>query len=212
MLTFDSLAKRAEEEKAAKAKKGWGFGSWFGGGGAGAKDAPLENQPNKPVRAKLGEKSSFYFDTDLKRWVNKNANPEDQKAKTATPPPPRSGPRSASGTPPPPSSSGLAAPPMGARPPMAGLSQSLNPSASVPNLAAAAAAAAGGDNRLAPQAMIRSASNASSVGAGGPPPSRPGTSMSNASSIDDLLSAAGPRKPGAKKARKSGRYVDVMAQ
>jgi COPII coat assembly protein SEC16 len=36
--------------------------------------------------------------------------------------------------------------------------------------------------------------------------------MSNASSIDDLLSASGPRKPGQKKARKSGRYVDVMAK
>lgn len=35
--------------------------------------------------------------------------------------------------------------------------------------------------------------------------------MSNASSIDDLLSASGPRKPGQKKARK-GRYVDVMAK
>jgi hypothetical protein len=36
--------------------------------------------------------------------------------------------------------------------------------------------------------------------------------MSNASSIDDLLSASAPRKPGQKKARKSGRYVDVMAK
>jgi hypothetical protein len=37
--------------------------------------------------------------------------------------------------------------------------------------------------------------------------------MSNASSIDDLLSAAGPRAKGtAKKARKGGRYVDVMAK
>jgi len=37
--------------------------------------------------------------------------------------------------------------------------------------------------------------------------------MSNASSIDDLLGAAGPRKPGGtKKARRSGRYVDVMAK
>ena len=35
--------------------------------------------------------------------------------------------------------------------------------------------------------------------------------MSNASSIDDLLAAPGPRK-GAKKPRKSGRYVDVMAK
>jgi COPII coat assembly protein SEC16 len=42
------------------------------------------------------------------------------------------------------------------------------------------------------------------------PPSRPATSMSNASDLDDLLGPAAPRKAGAKKARK-GRYVDVMA-
>jgi hypothetical protein len=36
--------------------------------------------------------------------------------------------------------------------------------------------------------------------------------MSNSSSIDDLLSAAGPRKAGAKKTRKSARYVDVMTK
>ncbi|KAJ3572428.1 hypothetical protein NPX13_g5057 [Xylaria arbuscula] len=42
-------------------------------------------------------------------------------------------------------------------------------------------------------------------------PPRPATSLSNASSIEDLLGAAGPRK-GPKKTRKSGRYVDVMAK
>lgn len=44
------------------------------------------------------------------------------------------------------------------------------------------------------------------------PPSRPSTSMSNASSIDDLLGAAQPRKGAAAKKKKGGRYVDVMAQ
>lgn len=57
--------------------------------------------------------------------------------------------------------------------------------------------------------MARSVSNQSAASG---PPSRPTTSMSNASSIDDLLSAAGPRKPGQKKGRKGGRYVDVMAK
>jgi hypothetical protein len=36
--------------------------------------------------------------------------------------------------------------------------------------------------------------------------------MSNASSIDDLLGAVGPRQKGAAKKKKGGRYVDVMAK
>jgi COPII coat assembly protein SEC16 len=44
------------------------------------------------------------------------------------------------------------------------------------------------------------------------PPSRPGTSMSNASSIDDLLGAPAARKGGAKKGKKGRGYVDVMAK
>lgn len=58
--------------------------------------------------------------------------------------------------------------------------------------------------------MARSVSNNSATGSA--PSSRPGTSMSNASSIDDLLSAPGPAKGRGKKPRKSGRYVDVMAK
>ncbi|KAA8620432.1 COPII coat assembly protein sec16 [Pyrenophora tritici-repentis] len=49
-----------------------------------------------------------------------------------------------------------------------------------------------------------------SFGAASGPPSRPGTGMSNASSIDDLLGAPQARKgPGPKK-KKGGRYVDVL--
>lgn len=36
--------------------------------------------------------------------------------------------------------------------------------------------------------------------------------MSNASSIDDLLGSVGPRVKGAKKGKRGGRYVDVMAK
>lgn len=193
------IAKRAEEEKAAKAKKGWGFGSWFGG--AGKKDSLDSSAPNKPVRAKLGEKSSFVYDPDQKRWVNKAAGAEDSAPRTATPPPPRATPRPQSGTPPPPGPS-ASAPPLrtgstpapsdgGASPPIPG------PASSVP------------------PPMLRSVSTASSFGGGPPtaPPSRPATSMSNASSIDDLLGAAVPRKGAAARGKKKGgRYVDVMAK
>ncbi|ERS95594.1 hypothetical protein HMPREF1624_08110 [Sporothrix schenckii ATCC 58251] len=192
-------AKRAAAEKEAKAKKGWGLTSWWGkkdaGGPAGDSGSGGSSggsgEPPKAVRANLGEKSSFYFDPELKRWVNKNASPEDQAAKaTPPPPPPRSNPHSAASTPAPPSSGiGLAPPPP--------LPTSVPPpSGSAPP--------------VMPPAMARTSSTASAASG---PPSRPATSMSDANSIDDLLGAApGPRKAGAKKGRKSGRYVDVMAK
>ncbi|KAI3322980.1 Sec23-binding domain of Sec16-domain-containing protein [Xylariaceae sp. AK1471] len=187
-------AKRAAEAKAAK-KGGWGFGGWFGSG----KKEPAE-LPNKPIKAKLGEASSFVYDPDLKRWVNKKPGAENTAAKTATPPPPR-----AASTPPTSTSSapplGLTAPPPRPTPPPMRLSkaisqESLNAPGGAPLMAR----------------TISNQSNASAPGGlSSAPPSRPTTSLSNASSIDDLLGAAGPRK-GAKKARKSGRYVDVMAK
>lgn len=206
-----SAAKRAEAEKAAKAKKGW-LGGWFGGGGSAKKDLAAE-QP-KAVKAKLGEQNSFYYDEDLKRWVNKKAGSDAGSTPTSTPPPPKGGPRSAAGTPPPPGAGGgmMAPPPPGGRLSAPPRGPPLSSSASSSNLAAVAAANASQSSLLGttPPMLQRTASNGSEAGLA--PPSRPGTSMSNASSIDDLLSAAGPRKPGAKKARKSGRYVDVMAK
>ena len=51
-------------------------------------------------------------------------------------------------------------------------------------------------------------------GLGGGPPSRPASSMSNASSLDDLLGGPPGRKVGGtvKAKKKGGRYVDVMAK
>ncbi|RYP72355.1 hypothetical protein DL769_004464 [Monosporascus sp. CRB-8-3] len=195
-------AKRAAEAKTAK--KGWGFAGWFGGG-------KKEEQPsNKPIKAKLGEQSSFVYDPELKRWINKKPGAENTPAKTATPPPPRSTSASRNGTPPP------SAPPVShSAPPPGGPSRS--PSAAPPPPAGLNRPAS--QENLAVPPMARAASSQSAVSdgaAGGPPsapPSRPATSLSNASSIDDLLgAAAGPRRPGAKKSRKSGRYVDVMAK
>ncbi|KAI2615899.1 Sec23-binding domain of Sec16-domain-containing protein [Hypoxylon sp. NC1633] len=198
------LAKRAAEAKAAK--KGWGFGGWFGGG---AKKEPAE-LPNKPIKAKLGEESTFVYDINLQRWVNKKPGAENTPAKTATPPPPRAASRT--GTPPPPGPTsappgGLSVPPAGPpRPQFTPSPALLSKPASQESLTIPSGA---------PPMMMRSVSNQSTLSAsGGPPsapPSRPATSLSNASSIDDLLGAAGPRK-GGKKARKSGRYVDVMAK
>lgn len=49
----------------------------------------LKKDPNekKPIKAKLGHKSTFYYDEKLKRWVNKTAS-EEEKEKVSSPPPP----------------------------------------------------------------------------------------------------------------------------
>ncbi|EHK26731.1 SEC16 protein [Trichoderma virens Gv29-8] len=188
-------AKRAAE--AAQAKKGWGFSSWFGGGKKEGGSPGELSSPGKPIKAKLGEASSFVYDPELKRWVNKKPGAEQVEAKAATPPPPKaSSPRSVSGTPP------------QTPPPVQGRS-SVPPSASFGSLAPPAVLnRAPSQESLGAPPMLRSMSSTSTESK---PSSRPTTSMSNASSIDDLLNA-GPRKPGQKKARKAGRYVDVMAK
>ncbi|THG99767.1 hypothetical protein EW026_g2634 [Hermanssonia centrifuga] len=53
-----------EAEKPAAASGGWLSRLWKRGDAA----------PPGPVKANLGEQSSFYYDKDLKRWVNKNVS------------------------------------------------------------------------------------------------------------------------------------------
>lgn len=71
-----------ERSKAAKAKSrdddnASGWFSW------------LKKDPNekKPIKAKLGHKSTFHYDEKLKRWVNKDAS-EEERQEIASPPPP----------------------------------------------------------------------------------------------------------------------------
>jgi hypothetical protein len=170
------------------------------------------SQANKPIKAKLGEESSFVYDPDLKRWVNKKAGAEQTEAKAAPPPPPRATgpPRTASAGPtsqPRPTMSSEGPPQQRAVSETSTPFQNDHPTLQ-PN---------GG---LAPPPMMRTASNGSlhgppSMGSSGPS-SRPGTAMSNASSIDDLLGPPVPRKGSAtvkKGAKKKGRgYVDVMGE
>lgn len=191
LTALSFTAKGAAQEQSEKG----GWFSWIRGG--------KKEQPNAPIRAKLGEKSSFYYDENLKRWVNKKDPSSATPAAQATPPPPRSSAppsRSSSGTAPPPMSTGSPAPTMAnghlAPPPSAfpipsappNLSASPIPPSSLPHL------------------MPRSVS-------AGPSSSRPGTALSNASSIDDLLGAPQARKAGTVRSKKKGRgYVDVMAK
>ncbi|CAA7271684.1 unnamed protein product [Cyclocybe aegerita] len=59
-----------------------GGGSWFGKWWRKS-----ENTPG-PVKASLGEESSFYYDKEQKRWVNKAAGAEASPKPAAPPPPP----------------------------------------------------------------------------------------------------------------------------
>jgi len=197
----------AQRDKEAAAKKGGWFGGWF-------KKDP--NAAPGPIKAKLGEENSFVYDPELKKWVNKKGGSTDTGKPAATPPPPRSGPPSGAAR----SASGGAAPPMGPpsgslRPPTSnpGLqrSSSMPPPlalpgsrASTPGLPSDAPSDSEGPK---PPTLARP-----SFGAASGPPSRPSTSMSNASSIDDLLGAPQARKGAGAKKKKGGRYVDVMAQ
>lgn len=204
------LTKTAKKPPAPSKKSSW-FGSWFSGG---SKKEPDTSNPNKPIRAKLGEENSFYYDTELKKWVNKK---DPNSATTATPPPPppkRMGPPSTSSNIPPAAST----PPMassastGSRPSSSGAPPFISGSPAPPSTLGV------------PPPLPRSIStgvaaptpSAASSAPGpalGPPPPRPATSLSNASSIDDLLGAPTARKGGAGgRGKKKGRYVDVMAQ
>lgn len=195
-------------DKTLKTKSSW-FGSWFKGNNDDL-NKTADSAGSKVIRAKLGEESSFYYDPDLKKWVNRK-DPGSATANTrATPPPPKATPpsRSISGT-------GLSAPPPTSRlasstsmpvlnAPVAGgppISRSETPASQTGSLGEASGN--GGEGGLAPPAK--------------PPLSRPSSTMSNASNIDDLL--GGPpqaRKAGAGgtvKGKKKGRgYVDVMAK
>ncbi|KAF2755651.1 hypothetical protein EJ05DRAFT_540331 [Pseudovirgaria hyperparasitica] len=189
--------KRAAEADAAKSKgqdggKGW-FGGWF------------KKDPNAgpgPIKAKLGEESSFVYDTELKKWVNKKGGSAAATPSAPTPPPPRGPPsRAPSGAGPPISSGPPTRPPTSM--PMGG-----PPSGPPSRVGTPASTASVDGGASAPPLLPPHLSNGPPSG----PPSRPNTSMSNASSIDDLLGAPQARKGGTvKKGKRGGRYVDVMA-
>jgi len=213
-------AARQKEKTQAKRSSSW-FGGWLGGKKApeGLDAGSSKGAESKVYRANLGEsKMKLYYDKELGKWVNPD-NPDTGK-KTATPPPPRMG-----GTPAPPSgapkSSGLghitssslpnvSMPPLSLPGSRAGTPAN-GPALGLP-LAPGAAGLSGPPSAAStPPLGIAPTSHPGLV----PPPrpgSRPGTAMSNASSIDDLIGPPGGRKSnkGAKKTK--GRYVDVMAQ
>ncbi|KAJ9297131.1 hypothetical protein DTO217A2_8685 [Paecilomyces variotii] len=207
----DEAFRRAAEADAKKpaqsGKKGW-FGGWF----AGRRDSETSNGGG-PIRAKLGEENSFYYDPNLKKWVNKKDPNSANTATQATPPPPK-GPAPQSRA----SSSGSGAAPTGPQAPSSGpaFAASMTPPSVAPLRSGSPAtpSLATPPNSLPRSLSYGAAANSTPpAGSGLAPPSRPSTSLSNASSIDDLLGAPQPRKGGTARGKKKGRgYVDVMAK
>lgn len=228
-------------DKTLKAKSSW-FGGLFSrkeadsldssssNRGSGSGGGSSEGGGQKVIRAKLGEESSFYYDKELKKWVNKKDPASMQQSAKATPPPPK-GPvgRVVSET-----LGGIAAgPPRSvsvASPPSIASSRPTS-SNSPPSWLGAPPTAApipGNGRESAPPSTTAPATSSGVGGLGGgpPPPAAPptirpaSTALSTASDIDALLSGpptAGARKPGGtlkgKKGRTgAGRYVDVMAK
>ncbi|TID17605.1 hypothetical protein CANINC_003971 [Pichia inconspicua] len=74
--------KKEEEEESKKKAKNSKDGGWFGWIAKGKND----DKP-KPIKAKLGEENSFYYDEKLKRWINKK-QPLEEQLEAAKPPPP----------------------------------------------------------------------------------------------------------------------------
>ncbi|KAJ5598539.1 hypothetical protein N7537_008623 [Penicillium hordei] len=201
----EAFAKAAEEDAKKDAqksgKKGW-FGGWFGG----AKKEE-NNTGGGPIRAKLGEESSFYYDKDLKKWVNKK-DPGSSAPVHATPPPPRgSAPPSrtaSSGSMPP-----NGAPPMPPMPPMSASGSRPQSSSTAPSPFLSSSPGLSG---LAPRSVSTGAAMPTPPGSSSGPPPRPSSSLTHASSIDDLIGAPQARKGNTVRGKKKGRYVDVMAQ
>ena len=220
----------AQKDKAPKLnikKSGW-FGGWLGGKKEGdAADA--HGTPNAPIKAKLGEQNSFYYDSEKKRWVNKK-DPDGTAAVAPAPPPPKGPPsrvvssagppRPSSTAPPPvpPLPTAMAPPPINVTRPTPSNPPSSNPASQYPSRSPSPAVNAPPTTEEAATANEPSAAPMlSAIGRpSGPPsapPSRPATGMSGASSIDDLIGVPQARKGGTVRKGKKGRgYVDVMAK
>ncbi|KAI0636872.1 Sec23-binding domain of Sec16-domain-containing protein [Trametes polyzona] len=177
-------AEPAKPEVKQSASSGWLSRLWKRGG---------DSTP-APVKANLGEESTFYYDKELKRWVNKNAAPEATKP-SAPPPPPRaqtaSPGRSFGAMPPPPS-------PLGPPPARPATAHPIDLSSEPP--------------RRAPPPRVRSNLVPSDADGPSAPPSPMPPSASNTPPPPGAgPPRAGSTRPGAKRNVRS-RYVDVFQQ
>ncbi|KAJ5376510.1 hypothetical protein N7509_013396 [Penicillium cosmopolitanum] len=213
----DEAFRKAAEEDAKKdqqgPKKGW-FGGWFGGAKKEAEQSGGGGGGGGPIRAKLGEENSFYYDKDLKKWVNKK-DPGSAEPVRATPPPPRSSAPPSRNA----SSGSMPPPPMPPMPFASGSRPTSSSSDMPPSLSSSPAFSSlgvpppmGPYGGSLPRSVSTGAAHPTPPGSSSGPPPRPSSSLTHASSIDDLIGAPQARKGNTVKGKKKGRYVDVMAQ
>ncbi|MCJ1472893.1 vesicle coat component [Lambiella insularis] len=227
--TNNPPAQKDARPSAQAPKSSW-FSSWIPGTKAKDPSSSSSTASRGPIKARLGEESSFVYDDTLKKWVNKRAGPEAATASAPTPPPPKGPPSraaSAAGGPPPPNKplpTAMAAALGGQLSPGSAPSSqapSRNPSPSIgtahsplsPHAPSSDARSTPPVGALSEPAAPGGLAPASGVRPPSAPPSRPATGMSGASSIDELIGAPAARKGGTVKGKKKGRgYVDVMAK
>jgi COPII coat assembly protein SEC16 len=193
-----SDVKKKDNDNKEQQQPGRGWFSWLKRG-----NEDLSQQP-KVYKAKLGEELSLVYDPKLKRYINKNASPDELKeaASSLPPPPPKS--NNPSSTPP-------------AKPsPKPGVDGSTfsGPPSRVPSVGGAPGGPPSGPPSSGPPSSGPPSNGSPNIG----PPSSIGSEpqlkkASTAGGLDDLLAAAPP--PGGRKAgRRSAknRYVDIMNQ
>ncbi|CCF58237.1 hypothetical protein KAFR_0E00830 [Kazachstania africana CBS 2517] len=194
-----SAKKKEEYEKPVDGdnKPGW-FG-WL----------KKETNEKKPVKAKLGNQNSFYYDEKLRRWVNKNATEEEKQklAEAAAPPPPPVIKRKDT---------------VPKTKPRASISH-VQPSAVSPVAAVLPTNPLTGEPLMTTPSIVaedklaeKSAPAAPTPGQGPAITSQPGSAINNLSGkktndLNDLLNISGTRSVASRRKKKSGRgYVNVM--
>jgi len=172
---------RPDIKPAQAASASTSSGSWIGRFWKRA-----ESTTPAPIKASLGEETSFYYDKEQKRWVNKKAGTEEA-AKPAAPPPPPSRSQTTS----PGRSSSMTSSTSSVAPPPARSASAIDLSASPPNSKSASRVRSN---------LVPSESNASM-----------NTSLQSTSSLAPPSSPARPKSSASKRNVRS-RYVDILQE